>query len=118
MIVTRMFFSALHDQQTKKLMLSLAIRLFFVQWAPRPQLALICMRFRVRGSHCAIYTALTETCQSFAAGTSRDVSYLIDFLPSYLFPTVQAQITEWLMGGISLGGHATWLALRHGAYHT
>ncbi|OCH94879.1 alpha/beta-hydrolase [Obba rivulosa] len=45
-------------------------------------------------------------------GTSRDVSYLIDFLPAYLFPSGERQITQWLVGGISLGGHASWLTLR------
>jgi len=47
------------------------------------------------------------------AGTVRDISYLIDFLPSYLFPGGEAEIVEWSVGGVSLGGHATWFALRH-----
>ncbi len=88
---------------------------------PVPKLASLCTRYKVRESVRAFCTALslTEawTRQLFVVGTARDVSYLIDFLPSYLFPAGQAQITEWLMGGISLGGHATWLVLRHGAYH-
>ncbi|EMD33315.1 hypothetical protein CERSUDRAFT_87199 [Gelatoporia subvermispora B] len=46
------------------------------------------------------------------SGTSRDVSYLIDFLPAYLFPSGERQIAQWLVGGISLGGHASWLTLR------
>ncbi|EKM53986.1 uncharacterized protein PHACADRAFT_257525 [Phanerochaete carnosa HHB-10118-sp] len=46
-------------------------------------------------------------------GTVRDISYLIDFLPSYLFPGGEADIAEWAVGGMSLGGHATWFALRH-----
>ncbi|KAI0093154.1 Alpha/Beta hydrolase protein [Irpex rosettiformis] len=46
-------------------------------------------------------------------GTAKDVSYLIDFLPAYLFPSAQATIDQWLVGGISLGGHSTWWLLRH-----
>jgi len=46
------------------------------------------------------------------SGTSRDVSYLIDFLPAYLFPSGERRIAQWLVGGISLGGHASWLTLR------
>ncbi|GAA5834333.1 hypothetical protein JCM11251_007961 [Rhodosporidiobolus azoricus] len=44
-------------------------------------------------------------------GTSRDVSFLIDFLPSALFPSSSHEITSWFVAGVSLGGHATWLAL-------
>ncbi|KZT73578.1 alpha/beta-hydrolase [Daedalea quercina L-15889] len=47
------------------------------------------------------------------AGTSRDVSFLIDFLPSYLYPSGERTISQWFVGGISLGGHATWYTLRH-----
>ncbi|KAI0694330.1 Alpha/Beta hydrolase protein [Cytidiella melzeri] len=46
-------------------------------------------------------------------GTSKDVSFLIDFLPTHLFPSGEAQVDQWLVGGISLGGHATWWSLRH-----
>ncbi|KAJ3553520.1 hypothetical protein NM688_g3567 [Phlebia brevispora] len=46
-------------------------------------------------------------------GTAKDVSYLIDFLPSYLFPKNERQITQWLVAGKSLGGHSTWIALTH-----
>jgi len=49
-------------------------------------------------------------------GTARDVSYLIDFLPAYLFPRgvpgFEGDI-EWLVAGISLGGHASWIVLRN-----
>ena len=51
------------------------------------------------------------------AGTAQDVSYLIDFLPSYLFPAGERKINQWLVGGKSLGGHSTWIALRHGRRH-
>ncbi|GJE97406.1 alpha/beta hydrolase [Phanerochaete sordida] len=46
-------------------------------------------------------------------GTAQDVSYLIDFLPSYLFPSGEREIAQWLVGGKSLGGHSTWIALTH-----
>jgi len=47
------------------------------------------------------------------SGTARDVSFLIDFLPSYLYPSGERIISKWLVGGKSLGGHATWYALRN-----
>jgi len=43
-------------------------------------------------------------------GTARDVSFLIDFLPAYLYPLEERTIT-WGVAGISLGGHSTWLSL-------
>ncbi|KZT42247.1 hypothetical protein SISSUDRAFT_1125905 [Sistotremastrum suecicum HHB10207 ss-3] len=46
-------------------------------------------------------------------GTARDVSFLIDFLPAYLYPNGERQIVEWVTAGVSLGGHATWLVLRN-----
>jgi hypothetical protein len=51
-----------------------------------------------------------------AAGTALDISYLIDFLPSYLFPNGERQIQQWLVAGKSLGGHSTWIALTHGIF--
>ena len=48
------------------------------------------------------------------AGASLDVSFLIDFLPSYLFPNAERTISQWLISGISLGGHATWIILKNG----
>ncbi|OBZ72627.1 hypothetical protein A0H81_07458 [Grifola frondosa] len=47
-------------------------------------------------------------------GTAQDVSYLIDFLPSYLFPAEERTISQWLVVGKSLGGHSAWLTLRNG----
>ncbi|GAA5987024.1 hypothetical protein JCM11641_004422 [Rhodosporidiobolus odoratus] len=44
-------------------------------------------------------------------GTAADVSHLITFLPSLLFPNDERQVTDWYCAGISLGGHATWIAL-------
>ncbi|KAI0327730.1 hypothetical protein GY45DRAFT_1092976 [Cubamyces sp. BRFM 1775] len=46
-------------------------------------------------------------------GTAQDVSYLIDFLPSYLFPNEERAISQFLCVGKSLGGHATWIVLRN-----
>ncbi|TFK19693.1 alpha/beta-hydrolase, partial [Coprinopsis marcescibilis] len=46
-------------------------------------------------------------------GTVRDVSFLIDFLPSYLFPQGDRRVEVWGVAGVSLGGHSTWLALCH-----
>ena len=56
------------------------------------------------------------TYSTFLAGTAQDVSYLIDFLPSYLFPSNERPIAQWLIGGKSLGGHATWISFTHGTY--
>ncbi|KAF8072137.1 Alpha/Beta hydrolase protein, partial [Lyophyllum atratum] len=48
------------------------------------------------------------------SGTARDVSMLIDFLPSFLYPDNNPHpIVEWGVAGISLGGHATWITLAH-----
>lgn len=48
-------------------------------------------------------------------GAVKDLSFLIDVLPSYIFPHDERIIGEWVLAGFSLGGHATWLGLRHGA---
>ena len=52
-----------------------------------------------------------------AAGTARDVSFLIDYLPSTCQPFANEKphhrISSWFISGISLGGHSTWLALAH-----
>ncbi|KAF9650251.1 alpha/beta-hydrolase [Thelephora ganbajun] len=50
---------------------------------------------------------------SIISGTYRDISFLIDFLPSYLFPHGEQAVERWMLAGISLGGHATWYALQH-----
>ncbi|ORY75759.1 Alpha/Beta hydrolase protein [Protomyces lactucae-debilis] len=42
-------------------------------------------------------------------GTARDVVLLMDYLPAYL---TTHTIKRYLCAGISLGGHATWLALQ------
>ncbi|RPD54297.1 hypothetical protein L226DRAFT_616977 [Lentinus tigrinus ALCF2SS1-7] len=46
-------------------------------------------------------------------GTAQDVTSLIDFLPWYLFPNEEREIKEWIVSGISLGGHSTWIALKN-----
>ena len=51
---------------------------------------------------------------SSLSGTAKDVSMLIDYLPCYLFPNDDREITEWGVVGVSLGGHATWLCLTSG----
>lgn len=45
------------------------------------------------------------------------MSYLIDFLPSYLFPLDERTISQWIIAGKSLGGHSSWIALTHGKVH-
>jgi len=45
-------------------------------------------------------------------GTANDVSFLIDFLPAFLFPAGERSISRWLVAGISLGGHSAWITLR------
>ncbi|KAI9056811.1 alpha/beta-hydrolase [Trametes sanguinea] len=46
-------------------------------------------------------------------GTASDVSFLIDFLPAYLFPNDERQIGQWMVSGVSLGGHASWIVLKN-----
>ncbi|KAH9178340.1 Alpha/Beta hydrolase protein [Lactarius sanguifluus] len=50
---------------------------------------------------------------STSIGALKDVSFLIDVLPAYVFPHDERTIGEWVLAGFSLGGYATWLALRH-----
>jgi hypothetical protein len=66
-------------------------------------------------------------------GTARDISFLIDFIPAYLFPEGEKTIEKFAVTGVSLGGellsqalsrggsavdrspfqgHATWIVLR------
>lgn len=47
-------------------------------------------------------------------GTADDVSFIADFLPSFLFPNDEARLTKWAVTGISLGGHSTWIVLKNG----
>lgn len=48
---------------------------------------------------------------SIYQGTAVDTSLLLDYLPSYLFPRGERTVTEHLVLGISLGGHAAWQVL-------
>ncbi|KAI0635458.1 Alpha/Beta hydrolase protein [Trametes polyzona] len=50
---------------------------------------------------------------SIQTGTAHDVSYLVDFLPPYLFPNEERTISQFVCVGKSLGGHSTWLVLRN-----
>ncbi|KDQ59211.1 hypothetical protein JAAARDRAFT_128181 [Jaapia argillacea MUCL 33604] len=50
---------------------------------------------------------------SIQTGTASDVSFLIDFLPSYLYPMDEKDIACWVVAGVSLGGHASWIALKN-----
>ncbi|KAF9473753.1 alpha/beta-hydrolase [Pholiota conissans] len=48
---------------------------------------------------------------SIQVGTAKDVSFIMDFLPAYLFPNQECTIDAWGVIGISLGGHSTWIEL-------
>lgn len=43
-------------------------------------------------------------------GTAADVSLLITYISSYVFPTSEHTITNNLVCGVSLGGHSTWVS--------
>ena len=47
-------------------------------------------------------------------GGCQDVSLIIDFLASYLFPSGERVVEEWITTGISLGGNLTWRLLQSG----
>jgi len=46
-------------------------------------------------------------------GTSMDTSHLITFISSYVFPHSDHSITNNIVLGVSLGGHAAWQCLMH-----
>ena len=46
-------------------------------------------------------------------GTARDTSLLMDYLASFIFPHGEPVISENLVLGVSLGGHAAWSCLLH-----
>jgi len=48
---------------------------------------------------------------SIQYGTAQDVSMLVSLLPAYLPAALRVEL--WACLGVSLGGHATWLALLH-----
>ena len=65
---------------------------------------------------CSIGNKALNLFGSCAAGAVKDLSFLIDILPAYLFPNDERTVGEWALAGFSLGGYATWLALRNGAH--
>ncbi len=48
---------------------------------------------------------------AMVVGGARDVSFLIDFLPAYLFPHDERTVDRWVTTGTSLGGHTVWHVL-------
>ncbi|KAJ5198384.1 uncharacterized protein N7498_007501 [Penicillium cinerascens] len=50
---------------------------------------------------------------SIFQGTARDTSLLMDYLASFVFPNDEHKISENLVLGVSLGGHAAWSCLLH-----
>ncbi|KAJ6153803.1 hypothetical protein N7470_006762, partial [Penicillium chermesinum] len=50
---------------------------------------------------------------SIFQGTARDTSLLMDYLAAYVFPNGEHTISENLVLGVSLGGHAAWSCLLH-----
>ncbi|KAJ6115110.1 hypothetical protein N7486_000888 [Penicillium sp. IBT 16267x] len=50
---------------------------------------------------------------SIFQGTARDTSLLIDYLAAFVFPNGEHKISENLVLGVSLGGHAAWSCLLH-----
>jgi len=54
---------------------------------------------------------------SYAAllvGTADDVSFLIHFLPAYLYPNGERTIEAWAVTGHSLGALTAWHCLKNG----
>ncbi|KAJ5937453.1 hypothetical protein N7454_004753 [Penicillium verhagenii] len=50
---------------------------------------------------------------SIFQGTARDTSLLMDYLAAFVFPNGEHKISENLVLGVSLGGHAAWSCLLH-----
>jgi len=50
---------------------------------------------------------------SIFQGTAVDTSILISYLPAYVFPHNEHEITSNLVLGVSLGGHAAWHCVLH-----
>lgn len=44
---------------------------------------------------------------------AQDQKFIMEFLPSYLFPKGERTIDEFVPAGVSMGGHAVWRLLRH-----
>ncbi|WVW79583.1 hypothetical protein I302_101552 [Kwoniella bestiolae CBS 10118] len=45
-------------------------------------------------------------------GGAQDIQLIIDFLAAYLFPMGEKKVEEWIVTGISLGGHVAWRLLQ------
>lgn len=44
---------------------------------------------------------------------AQDQKFIMDFLPSYLFPRGERTIDSFVPAGVSMGGHSVWRLLRH-----
>jgi hypothetical protein len=51
---------------------------------------------------------------SIEIGTAQDVKFLITMLPVFLFPEGKTRVENWLVAGVSLGGHETYMVLSDG----
>jgi len=47
---------------------------------------------------------------SIQTGTALDISLVIDYFESVLFPHEEHSVDKWILMGASLGGHSTWIA--------
>ncbi|BEI79475.1 hypothetical protein CcaverHIS002_0100040 [Cutaneotrichosporon cavernicola] len=55
---------------------------------------------------------LTEMA-TLVSGGMHDFDLIRSFLPAFLFPGSERDVTDWAVCGISMGGHVTWRLLRH-----
>lgn len=64
-----------------------------------------------RGSDEVVNPSHAQDMVAIQLGTAQDVSGLIDSIPAVLFPdaTSSPPIEDWIVVGISLGGHSTWI---------
>lgn len=49
-------------------------------------------------------------------GGLKDQVYLLDVLPSFLWPNDERRVAEWVACGMSMGGHQAWRLLRDGEW--
>ncbi|KAJ5726458.1 uncharacterized protein N7483_007815 [Penicillium malachiteum] len=61
----------------------------------------------------AFYRIIANEIYTNTEGTARDTSLLMDYLAAFVFPNGEHKITENLVLGVSLGGHAAWSCLFH-----
>lgn len=57
--------------------------------------------------------ASTDSTENSQDGTAVDTSLLIDYISAYAFPDNKIAITQNLVFGVSLGGHAAWHCILH-----